>query len=332
MAAAFEHIRQSLGTLHATDNFYQVVRGIRDSLGAEAAERLKFVGSRSARFPGAEVSAVRPGDGDRVLLETTNFTLAGILGPLPPPFAEWVDDLAENGLPGLADFLDTYTNATNVLRYEIKAHSHPALDPTNQVLEAATRLLGFRDQAAGNRALDEDFDLLLELLPRLVGGRRTAAAIQFTLAIMCQADVEVHELEGAWVDIPPVDRTTLGQSNHDLGTTAYLGSRFWDLHACIGIKIAGIDYARRDEFRDRETGGEGTELRPPGAMFARIERLLRLLSDAATNARLVVEFDPATVGPSRLDGGRELGVDSWLDARAPQMVVAIDTSVTGAMS
>src|SRR5262249_13610958 len=129
---------------------YTVEHGVR-----QVSPRLRFRGELSPAFPGSEISAGRmrlPGRAARVSSTqrtepyVTNFTLAGVLGPLPDSYTEWVRRQLGVRETAMAEFLDLFNHRLGVLRYELKAASVPAFDALRpeytRCAEAAGALMG----------------------------------------------------------------------------------------------------------------------------------------------------------------------------------------------
>src|SRR3972149_9301312 len=77
-------------------NFYQLVRlilrerGVADPRVPDIDRAVRFRAALSSAFPGNEVTRLQDrGDGVPVTPTTPNSVVAGYLGPLPEPYADW---------------------------------------------------------------------------------------------------------------------------------------------------------------------------------------------------------------------------------------------------
>jgi type VI secretion system protein ImpH len=249
---ASEHavVATEMGAVLATDEREQGAR--------QVSSQLRFRGELSSAFPGSEVSAGRSAGerrrrrpSSRTELFVSNFSLLGVLGPMPDSFAEWVRERLAERDPAMAEFLDIFNHRISTLRYELKAASivgFDALRPENtRFAGAAGALMGLTGfEGEGAQVLARRVPMPTRALLALAGivgnGRKSASSAATVLAIYLQAPVRVEELRGAWRDIEPEDRTRLGQRR--LADVAPLGRRVWVNHAAVGLEVGPVSYAR----------------------------------------------------------------------------------------
>jgi type VI secretion system protein ImpH len=301
---------------------FQLVRLLRwPGLRGRRAE-VRFAASLDAGFPGREVNelAIDRGSG-KPSLRTSNFCLAGTLGPLPEPFTEWLREQARRGDTAAAGFLAIFDQRLHVLRHDLKARqvlelnsSTPPDSPFGHYLAALAGL--------GSASLSRQVDLppraWLALAGILGNPRRGAHTIGKVLALLLRAHVNVEQCVGAWCPIEPPDRCLLGRANHRLGRNIALGRRLWDQHARVRVTIAGLSYQRARALLPPEPA------RKASPEHRHLCALLRLLLDRQYDCEVLLGIDRAQVPPALLEArpdreryaGLRLGQTAWA-RRAP---------------
>ncbi len=311
----------------------------RRELGARHVDStLRFRGELSAAFPGSEVSGGRnraelrgPNADRRFELFVSNFSLLGVLGPMPDSFAEWVRERLAERDPGMAEFLDIFNHRISTLRYELKAASIAAFDavrPEGTRFAAATAaLMGLSAfDGDGERVLAQRVPLPKRALLALAGlvgnGRKSAATAETVLKIYLGAPVRIHPLRGSWRPIEPSDRTVLGRTR--IVSAVPLGHRVWVNHAAIGLAIGPVRYPQLCLLLADRARAVGD---PPdarfGAGFVGLAAMVHYLFDRHVDAQVtitVIDEDmplPLLWQPRRLAGfgsynGLRLGQTAWL--------------------
>jgi type VI secretion system protein ImpH len=346
-----EALSQKLARRPASFDFFQWVRLQSWPSGAvtphvmehgvrQVSPRLRFRGELSPAFPGSEISGGRmrlPVRSEQDVLQqrtdlyVSNFTLAGVLGPLPDSYTEWVRRQLGVRETAMAEFLDMFNHRLSVLRYELKAASVPAFDALRpeytHCAEAAGALMGLAAfEGEGARILAQQVPIpkraLLALCGLMADQRRSVARALIVLRIYLGMPVTVEPLLGAWRTIDPRDRTLLGRRR--LGDTAPLGRRVWVNHAAIGLAIGPVSYDRLcsllpDRARDVEDGRFGRAYRHFASM-------LHYLFDRQVDVVVTISVDDAPMPPSALwrprpvagfgSHGLRLGQTAWLRGRA----------------
>lgn len=309
----------------------------RDGARAVAA-RLRFRGEMSPVFPGSEISRGRMRTerrqaalDQRLELFVANFSLSGVLGPLPDSFAEWTRQRLAERDPAMAEFLDIFNHRLSTLRYELKAASVPAFDAvqpedTHQA-SAAGALMGlsaFEGEGAAilARRVPLPRRALLALSGLVANGRKSAAQAQIVLGVYLRAPVKVEALVGAWRSIELRDRTLLGQ--RVLGDGAPLGRRVWVNHAAVGLHIGPVSYTRLCLLlSDRAHQPDGAHDSAFGDGYRGLVAMVHYLFDRHVDAVVSIEVEPAGIPPAwlgrprRLAGfgsghGLRLGQTGWL--------------------
>ena len=300
-------LNEQLARDYGDFDYYQLVRLLRAEGG-----RVRFRGDLSGAFPGREVSSLERSRG-AVTLRTPNYTVAGGVGPLPDPFADWVRERAREGDRSMAEFLDLFTNGVNQLRFDIKERLDPALSSRCPEASDLAHYLGnliglWGDDLRGRRPLP--LRALLGIAGLLADHRRGAAVITRVLCLYLGVPVELEQLRGRWLTIDEEERTHLGTRNHTLGRRTVLGSRVWDQMAAVAVKIGPLPYRRFHR------------LLPGGDDHRRLSELLRLLSRRRVDFEVELTLDPEALPASTLDpsprqgdetgySGLRLGQTAW---------------------
>lgn len=326
---------------YARFDVFQLVRLLQQKPGAQVGGewpvslRLRFRADLRASFAGHEVTRLnrakdmpafrheaRVGQKmpARIELRTPNYCVASELGPLPEPFLEWVRDQERLGGHGMAAFLDVFNQRVHVLRHELKQRSLRTLDPalpgeTRYAAQLAA-LMGVA-LPAQQAQIPLPMRAWLGLAGVLVNTRRSAAVVAQVLSAYIGVPCRLQTMVGRWRDIEQSDRIALGSKRHALGQQSLLGSRTWDAHASVRLKVARMPY---------DAVGALLPIRPshagdvqPGAAHHGLVAMVRMLLDRRFDCEVELTLDPATVPPSRLQLpwrggglGLRLGQTAWL--------------------
>lgn len=354
---------------HAGDAQLTVARAFAPDMdgpgGRRVGARLRFRGELSAAFPGSEISRGRvrleqrsaeshaervgePRAEPRTELFVTNFSVLGVLGPMPDSFAEWVRERLADRDSGMAEFLDIFNHRISTLRYELKAASTAGFDALrpegSRYARAVGALMGLAAfEGEGERLLAQRVPMPKRALLAVAGlvgnGRKSASAAATVLRVYLggarapQLRVEVEELRGAWRAIEPEDRTRLGARR--LAGGAPLGRRVWVNQAAVGLNIGPVPYARLCLLL-ADRAGQPDDDRPEarfGAGHDGLAAMLHYLFDRHVDVQVCVEVEEAGIPLSRLqrpqrlagfgsEHGLRLGQTAWLHGRpaAPRRV------------
>jgi type VI secretion system protein ImpH len=286
----------------------------------------------------------------RVDLYVSNFTLAGVLGPLPDSYTEWVRRQFGVRDTAMAEFLDLFNHRLSTLRYELKAGSVPAFDALRpeytHSAEAAGALMGLTAfEGEGARILAEQVPMprraLLALCGLMADRRHSVAQALIVLRIYLDMPMTIEPLLGAWRTIDPRDRTLLGKRR--LGT-APLGRRVWVNHAAVGLTIGPVSYERLCSLLPDRARALKADSRF-GRAYRNFAAMLHYLFDRRVDVVVTVGVDEADIPLSSLwrprpvagfgSHGLRLGQTAWLRGRprAPRQVrftIAADATVEAA--
>ena len=326
---------------YARFDVFQLVRLLQQKPGAQVGGewpvslRLRFRADLRASFAGHEVTylglakdmpafrhEVRAGQKlpARIELYTPNYCVASELGPLPEPFLEWVRDQERLGGHAMAAFLDVFNQRVHVLRHELKQRSLRTLDPAlpgNTRYAAQLAALMGVALPAQQAQIPLPMRAWLGLAGVLVNTRRSAAVVAQVLSAYIGVPCRLQTMVGRWRDLEQSDRIALGKKRHALGQQSLLGSRTWDAHASVRLKVARMSY---------DAVGALLPIRPshagdaqPDAAHHGLVAMVRMLLDRRFDCDVELTLDSATVPPSRLQLpwrggglGLRLGQTAWL--------------------
>jgi len=245
----------SLGATPRRFRFDAAVRVLSRARRAEdPADAMRFRSPAGLVYPAADVLEVRQ-EGEALPVLTTG--LMGLTGPsgvLPRYYSEVVTQTLRSRSTALRDFIDLLAHrfvaffARAATKYRPARAAEVALlrgrteeDPVRQVLLALTGYGTPRlaDRLAAGTEPLLHYAGLFALRPR--SADRLAALVSDWLGM----EVEVIEFAGAWLPLPPDQRTRLGRSGAwcRLGIDAAAGVRAWDAQARVVLRIGPLDLA-----------------------------------------------------------------------------------------
>jgi type VI secretion system protein ImpH len=250
--------RSALASLGRTPRRFRFDAAVRVLIWArrthDPAEAVSFRSPAGLVYPPAEVLDVRQ-SADR--LPELTVGLMGLTGPsgvLPRHYSEAVTQTLRARSTALRDFLDLLAHrfvaffARAATKYRparaaevARLHGDAGRDPISQVLLALT---GYGTPhladrlAAGTEPLLH-YAGLFAMRPR--SANRLAALVSDWLGMR----VEVVEFAGAWLSLPPDQRTRLAANGQwcRLGMDAAAGVRAWDPQARVILRIGPLDLA-----------------------------------------------------------------------------------------
>lgn len=293
----------------------------------ELGQRFRFRADLSTGFHGREISSLRPLDDtppqgaerrarlhqrapadQRIEVLTPNYCVAGVLGPLPAPFADWSRERARNREYAMRDFFDMYNQRLNVVRFELKFKQTPGLNnqPPEQTPMARhlASLMGL-GQPLTAAQLPLPRRTWLALAGLLSNCRRSAPALAAVMSRYVGAAVGVTQLQGAWAQIEPEDRIGLARRNHSLGRLSVLGGRVWDQQARLRLDLAPLPYARFCGFLPGAGGASA------GSHYADFVTLLSMMTDRQCDVEVRLQVQRATVPAAALTAQPQAGAGGY---------------------
>jgi type VI secretion system protein ImpH len=251
-------------------------------------------------------------------LGINDFGIAGIYGPLPQCYTEWLQEQIASGKRTIADFLDIFNHRLASLRYQVRARTRTSLyarKPNEAPVAMATNaIMGFANPALF-RQLNVSPRLLQTYAGLLTNCRGSVQTVTALISSVFSTRVEVKQLTGQWRDIEASDQTRLagkdGQ-NHRLGVNAVLGTRVWDQQGMITLTLGPLSWRRL------------LALMPGGVAHERLVELIRFLSNRRWDCRVQLKIPRQSIPVARLssrpagpdNAQLRLGFTAWLKSRA----------------
>lgn len=286
-----------------------------------------------ARFHAPHGLAYPPGDVLRLDLGTPGAPpsltvgLIGLTGPagvLPRHYSEAVVQQVRARARSLPDFLD-------LLAHRLVAHFAEAGTKYRTHLAADMALLGEGQDdgpiagvllALGGHGTPHMADRLLAGRDPLIhyaglfaSRPRSAERLRALVSDWLGQPVEVLQFAGAWLSLPPDQRTRLpvgiGSGRHArLGVDATIGVRAWDASARVVLRLGPMSAAEFDS------------LLPDRPALARLVSLIRSFLGLETGFAINPVIAGEAIGGLRLDAGADpkprLGWNCWLPAARRQ--------------
>ncbi len=172
-------------------------------------------------------------------------------------------------------------------------------------------LAGMGARALRQRLGFED-ETLLFYSGLFADGHRPACALERLLTDYFDVPVQVEQFQGQWLHLEFPSRTRMapggvGEFNNQLGTSAVLGERVWDVQSKFRIRLGPLDY-------------EGfNRMFPSGTALKALFRLARAYAGLELDFDVQALLKAPEVPPCRLGGEAKppalLGWNTWLATR-----------------
>jgi type VI secretion system protein ImpH len=285
----------------------------------DPADAVRFRSPAALVYPPADVLDVRQPDGAPPEVAIGLIGLTGPSGVLPRYYSEIVTQALRSRSTALRDFIDLLAHrfvaffARAGTKYrparaaEVAAVSRPPVaDPVTNVLLALTGYgtAGLVERlAAGPEALLH-YAGLFALRPR------SAERLRAMVADWLGMQVEVMEFAGAWLALPPDQRTRLSASGAwcRLGVDAAAGVRAWDPQARFVLRVGPLDLRTFQR------------LLPDRAALHRLVSLVRAYVGFEQGFAINPVLAADQVPPLRLDSSADppplLGWNTWVPSPA----------------
>ncbi|MEM5405962.1 MULTISPECIES: type VI secretion system baseplate subunit TssG [Paraburkholderia] len=198
-------------------------------------------------------------------LQVNAFALGGPNGPLPGAWQEWLQDRLRRKDRSAAAFLDIFQHRLLALLYRAqrKYRSAEPLPATAQrsadvVLRALTGNASLNSRNPYNRAAQEtatppeplDLRAVLARAGLFANRRRSLAGFDVMVLHHFRVHVRSTPFAGGWRTLPPASRTAIGSGgrNRRLGQNAVAGTRIWDEHQGIRVRLGPLRRAQYEAF------------------------------------------------------------------------------------
>lgn len=198
-------------------------------------------------------------------LQVNAFALGGPNGPLPGAWQEWLQDRLRRKDRSAAAFLDIFQHRLLALLYRAqrKYRSAEPLPATERrsadvVLRALTGNASLSSLAYGNHTTQEtqeapappgplDMRAVLARAGLFANRRRSLAGFDVMVLHHFRVHVRSTPFAGGWRTLPAASRTAIGSGgrNRRLGQDAVAGTRIWDEHQGIRVRLGPL---RREQY------------------------------------------------------------------------------------
>lgn len=218
-------------------------------------EAIRFTSTISLAFPETDIDSVRQtgrGVRRRFVMKVNFMSLAGAVGPLPPPFAELVLQRASRHDPSARDFLDIFNHRLVSIAYRIRKMHRIGLGTHEPLHDETTRqLYAFMGLGSSgfSGSLRDSYRALLHHAGAFAREVRSMTGLETILRHHFGAPIEGVQFTGRFYNLDDKELTTIGPSgrNRTLGRDALVGSRVWDQTSSFEIRVGPLslkDYLR----------------------------------------------------------------------------------------
>lgn len=234
----------------------------------DPAEGVQFRSVPGMAFPGSDITAVQAAEGGRAArMSTPVIGLTGATGTMPRYYTEILAQSLRNRSRAMHDFIDLlstrmiahFARAGTKYRMhrvvETHALSNPAMlpvagsaassGPIDPIAAILLSLSGYGTPHLRER-LGAGVDPLLHYAGLFAAWPRSADRLESMMSDWLGRPVKVVQFAGAWLALPPDQRTRLpvgrraGQFTR-LGRDAAIGVRAWDLQARVVLRLGPLD-------------------------------------------------------------------------------------------
>jgi type VI secretion system protein ImpH len=274
-------------------------------------EVVRFRSRVSMDFPSSEIHDITPVENEmtgetRLDLFENFMAMAGVSGVLPMHYTELLFSRIRYRDTALWSFLDIFTHRAVSLfyraweKYRIPVGYERGDDSFTSYLFdfAGLGTLGLR----GRMHLNDES--LLPYAGLITQKPHSVNALENILSDYFSVPVRIEQFLGQWLKLSPGDLTSLGRSNHQLGSRAIAGSSVWDQQSKFRVKIGPIDFKHFSAFL------------PTGSAYKPLLAVIRFVAgtefDFDVQLELAKQEKPATILTTRALRRPMVGWSSFL--------------------
>lgn len=274
---------------------------------------VQFNSAISASFPASDIEKVSLSDNRNEIFEmVVNFIgLAGLQGPLPYHYTQLIIDTEKtsDGNNAFREFLDIFNNRLALLMYQIKKVHRVTFDLRKPEETLTARylfsLLGIGTEGLQNRLSVKD-ETLLYYTGLLASQSRSLSGIEFILSDYFGVKVQAVSFVGIWQSIPVDQKIRIGRHgiNNTLGSSATIGSKYWNPNAKFEMRIGPVSGSQYVKFLPMKESEYYTPL----------YELTRHYSGPEYNFDFILLIDPSDLTPMKLGDKKNsrLGWTTWI--------------------
>jgi type VI secretion system protein ImpH len=223
---------------------------------SDPAEAVRFRSSPGLAYPAAEIAAIAPpANGRSPQLTTSVIGLVGTAGVLPRLYTEALTTTLRNRSRALHDFIDMLSHrmvgmfARGGVKYRLNRSAEAEMiadaPGAGQMTEALLAFSGYATPHLVSR-VKVGSDPLLHYAGLFASRPRSAEKLTALVSDWLGRKVEVMQFAGAWLELPPDQRSSLARGRHPgrwnrLGMDAAAGVRAWDPQARIVLRVGPLD-------------------------------------------------------------------------------------------
>jgi type VI secretion system protein ImpH len=213
-------------------------------------DRMRFAQEAELSFPPSTISYIEDGkNGKPPTLVSRFFGFFGPHGPLPLHLTEFARDRQRNHRDRtFVDFANMFTHRLFTLLYRAWRSGQPAPSfdrGSNDLIQGkVAAIAGYY----GDKFVDQDDfpDIAKRYFAGLLAqGPKNAEGLIAILSAFFDAEFEIEEFVGSWLELEPDDRWSLGASGN-LGQTTSIGTQVWTRGAKFRIKVGPLTM---DQYR-----------------------------------------------------------------------------------
>ena len=267
-------------------------------------EKIAFKSRISMSTAGSDVHTVS-NVGDKVVVTVNMLGIAGIQGPLPTPYSEWIVDQLAKKDTAFADFLDIFNHRFVTIKTKILKCYTPTLSKRLPHLTTLGRtvasLTGFE-----NYQNSVNLRTIVRYAGLLWHNAHSAVGLKAIIADYFGVKTSINLLEGRWYNIEPDDQTSLGQQNISLGVDTVLGGRVWSDNTLFKLTLGSMNGFMFRQFLKT------------GKAYAELQNIAKQYLPQGQKFYINLVIDEQDVTPTKLDGKSALGWTSWIYENKPK--------------
>lgn len=218
-------------------------------------DRVRFRSTVKMDFPASDLEKLSPpASADAPPILQVNFMgLAGVHGPLPPPYTELIQERVWQGDTTLRDFLDIFNNRLVALMYKARQRQRIGFEVNtpweSKFADYLLALLGLGIPRLQSRLQVED-QALLFYTGLFVHQPRSLSALENLLCDFFRVQVVSEPCLGQWWYLPEEEYTYLGVTgqNQILGQTALAGTRVWEQQSKFALHLGPMGLVQFIDF------------------------------------------------------------------------------------
>jgi type VI secretion system protein ImpH len=271
--------------------------------------------SLTMAYPTAELASLEE-TGDRPTVDVTLMGLAGPIGALPEYYTQLIIGAMRDKNDAPRDFLDLFNHRALTFFARAAEKYRPPLaferhgpGPENPIGAVIYALIGLGMGSLQNRQAAPDAALAF-YAGHFSHRPRTASALEQVLSDYFEEPVALHQFQGRWAALPPVEQTRVGHPKGYslLGQNAVAGSRVFDVQGWFRLEVGPLDYAEFLAFL------------PGGPRLAELAALTRTYVGPALSFDVQLTLKGEEIPPLQLNRSAPiwLGRNGWLPQPAPR--------------